>query len=854
MRQANLSHSKLNHSKLNRSKLNRSRLNHTWLSLKLFAAHYKQSPLQAAAILIGIVLAVTLFVAVQAINLNAKRSYAESTEQLSAQAKNLIIPAAGQNYLPESLYFKLRQNGLSAILPVIEGRVRDEQGRRWSVQGSELIAALTSRSRYSTDKTVEKDKTPQGISLFDSALPLPQLLAGKPIVMMSQSQHQSLGEVETLTLDEIVTQVVVLPDEWQLGSRMLMDIGFAQQLLNKQGQLSYIAVFDAKHQAKDKWQDLIAKRGQWITNNQSTDLGSITDSFHLNLTAMSLLAFLVGLFIAYNGVKYSLLKRNRLLVQIQQAGVSSSIVFSALLIELTVLVTLGASLGFILGIQLSHWLHPTVAITLEQLYGATLLPGTWQWSWLAQALLLTLAATLVACWQHFKQRVRQPLSSHGGFYQAPETSNENQLFVIGLTLTCIALAGLWLSEYHRFTMAWLGVLVVSIPLYLPKTLSVLANWSEQRTQSGLMQYLFAELRELISPLSLAMMALLLAVTANMGMNTLVGSFESTLKQWLEQRLHADIYVSPAQGEIANVERVLEQFESVETVYKQYYVDDNLQGLPTLLGTKDKDSLEQTMVFHSKLDNFWQRFYQGEWVAISEPTAVKLGLSLNSEFKLYSIPDTSLVVGAIFHDYGSPNGEVLLAPNLWHESGFTNLPTSLGIKVSGDQKQVYEQLLKKLNLHPSQLYDQAHIKSIALDIFSQTFAITRALNGVTLMVAVIGLFCACFMLLDARKAAIARLYALGVSRNQLMAMVLGQIVVLVAFTLIIAIPLGAMVGYVLTDIVTLRAFGWSLNYQWNWSDALSICVITILVAVIATLIPLWRLVSKPVVSSLQSEVL
>ncbi|CAK2691824.1 putative ABC transport system permease protein [Vibrio crassostreae] len=847
MPQANLTHSRFNHTWLAHSKL----------TLNLFAAHYRQSPLQAAAILIGIVLAVTLFVAVQAINLNAKRSYAESTEQLSAQAQNLIIPPAGQNYLPESLYFKLRQNGLSAILPVIEGRVRDEQGRRWSVQGSELIAALTSRSRYSTDKLAENDGTSedsQNISLFNSALPLPQLLAGKPIVMMSQSQHQSLGEVDTLTLDEVVTQVVVLPDEWQLGSRMLMDIGFAQQLLNKQGQLSYIAVFDTNSYAQDKWQNLIAEQGQWITNNQSTDLGSITDSFHLNLTAMSLLAFLVGLFIAYNGVKYSLLKRNRLLVQIQQAGVAPSIVFSALLIELTVLVTLGASLGFILGIQLSHWLHPTVAITLEQLYGATLLPGTWQWQWLVQALLLTLAATLVACWQHFKQQVRHPLSSHGGFYQAPEASNENQLFTIGLVLTVIALAGLWLSEHHRFTMAWLGMLVVSIPLYLPKTLSVLANWSEQRTNSGLIQYLFAELRELISPLSLAMMALLLAVTANMGMNTLVGSFESTLKQWLEQRLHADIYVSPAQGEIANVERALEQFENVETVYKQYYVDDNLQDLPTLLGTKDKDTLEQTMVFQSQLDKFWSRFYQGELVAISEPTAVKLGLSLNSKLELDSIPDKSLVVGAIFHDYGSPNGEVLLAPSLWLKSGFTDLPTSLGVKVSGDPQMVYEQLRQQLNLHPSQLYDQAQIKSLALDIFSQTFAITRALNGVTLMVAVIGLFCACFMLLDARKAAIARLYALGVSRKKLMAMVLGQIVVLVAFTLVIAIPLGAMVGYVLTDIVTLRAFGWSLNYVWNWSDAFSIAAITILVAVFATLIPLWRLVSKPVVSSLQSEVL
>ncbi|PQJ70787.1 cell division protein FtsX [Vibrio jasicida] len=836
---------------MKQAKLLNTRFTHTRLALSLFAAHYRQAPLQAAAILIGIVLAVTLFVAVQAINLNAKRSYAESTEQLSAQAQNLIIPPAGQNYLPESLYFILRQNGLSAALPVIEGRVRDEQGRRWSVQGSELIAAISSRYRYSPENQ-------QNVSLFDSALPLPELLAGKPIVMMSQSQHQNLGEVETLTLDDIPTQVVVLPDEWQLGSRMLMDIGFAQQLLNKQGQLSYIAVFDTHDKVgkdtQSKWQKLIGEQGQWISNNQSTDLGSLTDSFHLNLTAMSLLAFLVGLFIAYNGVKYSLLKRNRLLVQIQQAGVAPSIVFSALLVELTLLVTIGASLGFVLGMQLSHWLHPTVALTLEQLYGATLLPGTWQWQWWAQALLLTLAATLLACWQHFKQRVRQPLSSHGGFYQAPEASNENQLFVIGATLTAFALAGLWLSEHHRFTMAWLGVLVVSIPLYLPKTLSVLANWCEKRTTSGLLQYLFAELRELISPLSLAMMALLLAVTANMGMNTLVGSFESTLKQWLEQRLHADIYVSPAQGEIADVERALGQFDKVETVYKQYYVDDNLQGLPILLGTKDRDTLEQTMVFKSHLENFWQRFYQGELVAISEPTAVKLGLSLGSELTLDAVPSKKLLVGAVFHDYGSPNGEVLLAPKLWQESGFTDLPTSLGIKVSGDPKIVYEQLREQLNLHPSQLYDQAQIKSIALDIFSQTFAITRALNGVTLMVAVIGLFSACFMLLDARKAAIARLYALGVSRRKLMTMVVGQIVALVSFTLVIALPLGAMVGYVLTDIVTLRAFGWSLNYLWNWSDALSIAAITILVAVIATLIPLWRLVSKPVVSSLQSEVL
>ncbi|BDU40233.1 ABC transporter permease [Vibrio nigripulchritudo] len=827
---------------------------HIRSTLAIFVAHYRQAPLQAVAILIGIVLAVTLFVAVQAINLNAKRSYAESTEQLSGQAQSLILPLSGQHYLPESVYFSVRQAGLNQALPVIEGRVRDNLGRRWSIQGSDLISAITSQFNKqvsSRENTVTKSSS---VSLFDSKLPLARLLAGEPLVLVSQSHHESMGGVSQLILEGVETDVIAVPDQWQLGSRMLMDIGFAQQLMKKEGKLSYIAVFDNQGTEASNWERFINQKAQLITNTQSTDLGSLTDSFHLNLTAMSMLAFLVGLFIAYNGVKYSLLKRNRLLVQIQQAGITQKTVFASLLIELIFLVTLGSSLGFVMGIQLSHWLHPMVALTLEQLYGATLLPGTWFWHWWLQALGLTLVATLAACWQHFKQRVNQTLSSHSGLYQTPENSNENRLFFIAVVLSASALTGLWASDYFRFTMVWLGVLIVSIPLFLPKAMSTLSCWAVGKTTSGLMLYLFAELKELIAPLSLAMMALLLAVTANIGMNTLVGSFEFTLKQWLEKKLHADIYVSPSQSKMAEVEQALYQFEGVDKVYKQYYVDEKILGLPTLLGTKDPSTLEQTMVFKSHTPDFWDNFYSGKVVAISEPTAVKLNLELESDFVVDTLSNKALKVGAIFHDYGSPNGEVLISPDLWNQLGFSPTPTSLGVKVSGNIDQVQQELIQRLELHSSQLYDQAEIKSIALEIFSRTFSITSALNGVTLLVAVIGLFSACFMLLEARKAAIARLHAIGVSRAKLMGLVLGQIAALVAFTLMVALPLGAIVGYVLTDIITLRAFGWSLNYLWSWSDTLVLVLVTHSSALVATALPLWRLVSRPLISSLQSEVL
>jgi putative ABC transport system permease protein len=828
--------------------MSRNSANHLRVTLKVTFAHYCQAPLQAFAILIGIVLAVTLFVAVQAVNLNAKRSYAESTESLSIKSENLIIPLSGQRYLPESLYFKLRQSGLSRALPVIKGRVRESEGRRYSIEGIDIVAAITSR----LGKQTQNDQ--EGADLFTPSLPLSDLLAGKAIVIVSESQHKVMGGKEQITLDDVVTSIVVVPDKWQLGSRLIMDIGFAQSLLNKVGLLSYIAVLESASANSLRWQSLIADDAQWIVNTKSTDLGSLTDSFHLNLTAMSLLAFLVGLFIAYNGVKYSLLKRNRLLVQLQQAGLTASTVFLSLIVELIVLVGFGTTLGFILGIQLSHWLHPTVALTLEQLYGATLFPGTWKWQWWGQALLLTLAAALLACWQHFKLRVNQPLSSHGGFYQTPEQTNENFLVKVGGLLIFTALLGLWLSSHFRLTMFWLGVLIVAIPMLLPKSLGLLARWAEQRANIGLGQYLFAELKELVAPLSLAMMALLLAITANIGMNTLVGSFETTLKHWLEQRLHADIYISPSQAEMVNVEKKLEQFEQIEEVYKQYYVQEKVGGLPTRLGTKDRATLEQTMVFHSNIADFWYRFYLGEVVAISEPMAVKLDLSVGSIMPNSLVSGVSLSVGAIFYDYGSPDGEVLISPQLWQSQGFSMVPSSLGIKVAGDKTIVLQTLKDELQLHSSQLFDQQEIKSIALDIFSRTFAITSILNWVTLLVAVVGLFTSCFMLLEARKAAIARLYALGVYRAQLFALVIGQMVALVLFTLVVSLPLGALVGYVLTDIVTLRAFGWSLNFVWNWMDVVSLAFITVIVAVIATIIPLWRLVTKPVVSSLQSEVM
>lgn len=143
---------------------------------------------------------------------------------------------------------------------------------------------------------------------------------GEPIALVSSAHFEQFGKPSVLQLDNVETRLLAVPDDWQLGNRMLVDISFAERLLQKQGKLSYIAVFDASREHFDRWLAIIGSQAQWIENTQSSDLASLTDSFHLNLTAMSMLAFLVGLFIAYNGVKYSLLKKTQTLGTVAASG------------------------------------------------------------------------------------------------------------------------------------------------------------------------------------------------------------------------------------------------------------------------------------------------------------------------------------------------------------------------------------------------------------------------------------------------------------------------------------------------------------------------------------------------------
>ncbi|GAB1111926.1 MAG: FtsX-like permease family protein [Shewanella algae] len=848
-----------------------------WQALKVTLAHYRKAPLQAGAILLGIVLAVTLLIGVKATNDNAINSYREAGEALGQQASLFITPKARGVSLDEALYFQLRQSGIQA-LPVISGVLDDAQGRQWQVEGSDIIAALGTFEQRGNGR---------------NHLPLNRLLAGEPIIVMSDSLHQGLKAPSTLSLGGRALEVQALADSQQLGNRLYLDISLAQQLLKREGTLSYIALFGEPQRLKErlKQSGLPLDKLNISEQDKGAALTALTRSFHLNLNAMGMLAFVVGLFIAYNGVRYSLMKRRRLLLLLLKQGLGRRALMLALLLELLLLVFIGSASGFILALQLSQWLQPMVALTLEQLYGATLLPGNWRWQWLAEGVGLTLIAALLACVPLYLELCHQSLAQNtqSQWHAHRHRSMHKRLFLMGGALLALTALLYPLSQTHQHSLGLMGLLTLAIPLLLPQLLQSLLGLLARLFPSGLSKYAIADTRELVAPLALAMMALLLALCANIAMNTLVGSFDKTLRSWLDTRLHAELYIRPGAGNMAKLEHFLEQQAPGLAHFYQwqapFYAKGSGNALEINLISRDADSIarttalktpaqvaskEQVQGAQNKQQQALLTVIQGQALAISEPLALMLGLAPGDKLSLCPEKEckTPLIlhISAIYYDYGNPKGEVLLAQSLWQELKLPTEAVSLavsGIATSAERAKgagltsiaaLERALIQELGLSPVQVYSQQKIRDEAIRVFNKTFSITLVLNTLTLLVAAVGLFSAVLMLTQSRQASLAMLRSLGLTRGRLLSMLLLQMLLVVLLTCLLALPMGAILGYLLIHKVTLQAFGWTIAMQWDWLAYGRVVLLSLLCCILAVIVPLYWQSRRSLVSSLQQEVL
>ncbi|WP_070095779.1 ABC transporter permease [Pseudomonas sp. NBRC 111139] len=803
------------------------------LSLALLAllSHWRRHRVQCFSIFTGLWLATALWTGVQALNSQARSDYARASAVLTGPLQAQLIARNGERF-DQALYVQLRRQGW-AVSPVLEGRLRlpGEPARSVRLIGIEPLSLPPASSIAGVQ-----------VQAFDL-----QAFIGTPgqawvgpdtLRQLNTSPGQPTRDSEGQLLPPMVLQPALAPGV------IVVDIGHAQALLNAPGQLSRLLLADTPGPLPAD----IARHLELQPRQDDGGLQRLTDSFHLNLTALGLLAFVVGLFIAHAAIGLALEQRRGLIRNLRACGISLKTLLGALVLELGLFAAVGGLAGVVSGYALAAWLLPDVAASLRGLYGAQVagtlsLPAGW---WLLGVLVSVLGA-LLAGLESVMRAARLPLlalAQPQAWRLAQGPWLQRQTLLAGLLLLLALGCGVFgAGLLSAFGM--LAGLLLAAALLLPALLDRVLAWLARRCHRPLAQWFVADSRQQLPALSLALVALLLALAASVGVGSMTEGFRKTFVGWLDLRLSADLYVTPrdtAQG--LQIVEWLKQQPVASVVLPGWRADMQLQGWPVQVqGIVDHPAYGTRWPLLEQHSRAWQQLASGQAVMLSEQLARRLNLQLGDSLQLPADTPALPVVG-IYADYGNPKGHVLVNAG-WLRAHWPQATLAgLSVDLSAERVPVLKAALQQhFALDDSRVVEQARLKRWSTDVFNRTFAATAALNSLTLGVAGVALFINLLTLGQARLGQLAPLWALGVRRMQLVWLSLGQTLMLSSFTVLLAIPLGLLLAWCLVAVVNVQAFGWRLPLYVFPMQLLQLTVLGMLTSLLACAWPLWQLARR-----------
>ncbi|MEE4910203.1 FtsX-like permease family protein [Pseudomonas alliivorans] len=800
-------------------------------TLRALLSHWRRHPVQFFSVLTGLWLATALLTGVQALNSQARESYQRASQLIGGQPQTLIEAADGKLF-SQDLFIQLRRAGWP-VSPVVQGRIALEglEDRKLQLMGIEPVTL------------------PTGISLAGQTLNAEQVVDFLTPPGATWIAPQTLHELNLREGQQPRTEngtplppLRATPD--MAPGLLLTDIGFAQPLLSANGQLSRLLLpdgFKAPLPASLADQLVIRKAGE------ENNLERLTESFHLNLNALGVLSFIVGLFIVHAAIGLALEQRRGLLRNLRASGVTARLLIATLGVELGVLALLGGLLGVVSGYLLASLLLPDVAASLRGLYGAEVAGqlNLSLWWWIS-GIGLSLLGALLAGANSLLRAARLPLlalADAQAWQQAHARWLQRQGWV-AITCAVIAATALYLGNSLLAGFILISALLLGAALGLPVLLDKLLSVLLARSRSVTGQWFLADCRQQLPALSLALMALLLAMAANIGAGSMTSGFRETFNSWLEQRLTAELYVSPQNPAQAEpLQAWLSQRPEIKAVLPNWQVPVQLHGWPAdLFGVIDHSTYRQHWELLDASADAWDQLVDQDTVMLSEQLARRLNLELGDTLSL-PVPagQWPVRIVGIYADYGNPKGHLLVNARrlLAHWPQLTPIRFNLRIAQS-DVAPLINALRERFALDDTHIIDQIQLKRWSSQVFERTFAATAALNSLTLGVAGVALFISLLTQSQSRLGQLAPLWAMGVTRRRLMLLNLGQTWMLAVLTLLLALPLGLAMAWCLNAVINVQAFGWRLPLRVFPLQLLQLMLLAMVATLLASAWPLFKL--------------
>ena len=799
-----------------------------WI-LAVLLSHWRRHPMQLATLLIGLISATALWSGVQALNQQARSSYDRAAATFGGARTAMLVARNGATF-PQQLFIDLRRAGWP-VSPVLEGRVQ-VGGRSLRLLG---IEPVTLPAEVGNAPAVGKAGLQSFVTPPGEALVAPEMLGD--LNLAEGATPQANGG---MGLPPLRVQAQLVPGV------LVVDIGIAQRLLNMPDQLSRLLIGKSKAN-RAALESVAGDKLRLIEPDAESDLERLTDSFHLNLTAFGMLSFFVGLFIVNSAIGLAFEQRLPMLRTLRACGVSARLLNTVLLIELVSLALVAGLIGLVCGYLIAASLLPDVAASLRGLYGAQI-PGqlTLKGEWWLAGIAISIIGALAAATASLIKSIRLPVLAAAQPY-AWQQAQHRWLIVQGtLALMVFAAAAglLWFGDTLVSGFAVLAALLLGAALILPGILEAVLHLGQRHAQRPLAVWFWADSRQQLSGLSLALMALLLALAVNVGVGTMVESFSRTFISWLDGRLAADVYVNASNDtQATEIKAWLHERPEVEAILPGGRADLQMGGAPIeIMGLADHATYRDHWPLLEATSNAWIRLRPGDAGLISEQLARRLKLGIGDRIEVPAPGGNwTLEVVGIYADYGNPKGQVTVNFAALTRR-FPAIPqTRLGLRVApAAVPALIASLQEKFGLDSRNLLDQATLKAESTKIFNRTFAVTASLNAFTLGVAGIALLTSLLTLSNSRLPQLAPLWAVGFTRRRLAAIELLKTMSVALITTLLALPLGLGVAWCLIAVVNVKAFGWRLPFHVFPLQLLELLGVAMAASLCAALLPVLKL--------------
>lgn len=826
--------------------------------------HLYRQPLQVLLSVTGIALGVAVVLAVDLANHSALRAFQLAERAVSGGATHSIVPVSSG--IDEDFYRALRvEHGFRQSAPRVTGSVRSDDGRTLQVLGIDPLAA--------PDMTAA-DRSPSG--RIDAGT---LITAANGVVLTAATARglaASRGDLLPVTgpAGRRELEIVGLLDGESavvegLRSVLVMDISTAQVLLNKIGTLSRIDL-ELDDAARRRLEVILPPSLELRrSESRSHAMEQMTRAFRINLTALSLLALLIGAFLIYNTQTLFVLNRREALGVWRTLGVTRPRIMRQVLSEAAWLAAAGCVVGCLAALFLARLLLDLVTQTINDLYfalevGVVAIDPYAVVKACALGLGAALAATALPALEASRVEPRLALSRS----QAERSARSLRTggLAVGTGLGAIAAVILALTE-RSVTAGFIGLffVIAGFAFVVPAGLHLITRGAAPLLRGAFGWMGLWSARNVLASMSraqIAVTALTIALAATIGVSVMIQSFRLTVADWLDSYLRADVYISrpddSGAGIRAGLLRDLRARPGVDSVSTGRWRRLPTEGEPTTLFVLDvgRRGFSNFQLVNRSSAEAWPAFSRRDAVIVSQPYAYHHRLERGDTIELPTARGRrGFTVADLFYDYGSDRGRVVMHRDTydryWNDPVFESLAVYL--KPGVDSASFLESIERR-ELRGSGLRAQSNerIKRRSLEVFDRTFTVTEVLRLLTIIVAVIGILSALVAIQLDRAKEFAVLRAGGLTRGELSRVMMIEGGLMGTASAVLAIPLGILMAAVLVFIINKRSFGWSMQFTLSGEQVLIVLALGLTAGVAASVYPAWRMNRQPLAAGLRYE--